>query len=337
MLRIFNFHQECVCFKKSSRNALDEMTQYFDDNEGCWLLGLETFGPWHGRFLHAAPSPHSPFGSLLFPPSGSLPSLYNVFVCSTNSGSVTCHQGLAPCSTAHYCPRTPLLQICVLSPSCRPGPCHKLVRPPSALLLPPTRWPGPLSAQRTMLPLTHYCPLTQRPPPAFGDKDEPKRCLHWLHLLDVDLSSTPTPGGATPTAWFVLSDGCGHVYLAAKSWQWHLFSPTHQFYTSHSSFKISAGPQMCTFGKSLLIREQTKTCTLPSSFILPGKSIYILFNKLSSTTKKEKKKSWLTDLVDSLLKLDSAGWRRLGTVALKEPGCSVKERVFVSIHKVVWE
>ena len=122
MLRILNFHQECVCFKNSSRNALDEMTQYFDDSEGCRLLGLETFGPWHGRFLHAAPSPHSPFGSLFFPPSGSLPSLYNVFVCSTNSGSVTCHQELAPCSAAHYCPRTPLLQICVLSPSCSRAP-----------------------------------------------------------------------------------------------------------------------------------------------------------------------------------------------------------------------
>lgn len=215
MLRILTFHQEYVCFKNSSRNALDEMTQYFDDNEGCWLLGLETSRPWRGRFLHAAPSRHGPLGSLLFPPSGSLPSLYNAFVCSTNSSSVTCHQGLAPCSAAHYCLRTPLLQICVLSSSCRPGPCHKLVRPPSALLLPPTRWPGPLSAQRTMLPLTHYRPLTQlplthyrpltqRPPTAFGDKDEPKRCLRWLYLLDVDLSSTPTPKGATPTAWDVL-------------------------------------------------------------------------------------------------------------------------------------
>lgn len=79
-----------------------------------------------------------------------------------------------------------------------------------------------------------------------------------------------------------------YMCLAATSWQWHLFSPMHQFYTSHSSFKVSAGLQMCTFGKSLLRREQTKVCTLPRSFTLPVKSIYIIFNKLLSTTKKKK-------------------------------------------------
>lgn len=78
-----------------------------------------------------------------------------------------------------------------------------------------------------------------------------------------------------------------YMCLAATSWQWHLFSPMHQFYTSHSSFKVSAGLQMCTFGKSLLRREQTKVCTLPRSFTLPVKSIYIIFNKLLSTTKKK--------------------------------------------------
>ena len=57
VLRILTFRQECLCFKNSSRNAFDEMTQYFDDNEGCWLLGLETFGPWGGAGFCTLPPP----------------------------------------------------------------------------------------------------------------------------------------------------------------------------------------------------------------------------------------------------------------------------------------
>lgn len=74
VLRMLTFHQECVCFKNSSRNALDERTQYFDDNEGCWLLGLETFQPWVGvqAFARCPLPPQSLWWPLLpalrFPP-----------------------------------------------------------------------------------------------------------------------------------------------------------------------------------------------------------------------------------------------------------------------------
>lgn len=97
------------------------------------------------------------------------------------------------------------------------------------------------------------------------------------------MGSTPTPKGATPTALFVLylppSDCCG----TCASQPHHDSDICSLLCTSFTQVTL-----LSKFGKSLLRREQTKVCTLPRSFTLPVKSIYIIFNKLLSTTKKKK-------------------------------------------------
>lgn len=187
------------------------MTQYFDDNEGCWLLVLETFGPWGGAgFCTLSPPtivplvasssrpqiPSHPFTMLLFHKQwfSYLPPGAGTLLCIT-----LLPQNPSPANlTVSWAPaagRAP-----VTNWSDHPQPCH----PPNGLAsVCPKNY-----AASSPLPTT-----SQWLPTAFGDKFEPKRCLSWLHPLDVDLGSTPTPKGATPTALFVLylppSDCCG--------------------------------------------------------------------------------------------------------------------------------
>lgn len=151
--------------------------------------------------------PSHPFTMLLFVPQ------IVVQLAATRGWRLALHHTTAPGPLS-------CKSDCVLSPSCRLGPCHKLVRPPSALQPPPARWPATVCpenyAATSPLPTT-----SQRLPTVFGDKNEPKRCLSWLHPLDADLGSTPTRKGSTPAALFVLylppSDCCGYMCLTAKS------------------------------------------------------------------------------------------------------------------------
>lgn len=114
------------------------------------------------RLLHAAPFPQGHYGLL---PSPALrfspPSPCTACPFSTNSDSVTCHWGWGLSLKRAAAPEPLFCKVrCVLSPSCRPGPCHKLVRPPTAWPLPPAQRPG-LCLPRELcchFPIAHHVP-----------------------------------------------------------------------------------------------------------------------------------------------------------------------------------
>lgn len=143
------------------------------------------------------------------------------------------------------------------------------------------------SAQRTMLPLHIHSPHPTYRLPPFEIRTNLENARVGYASSDIDLDSSPTPEEASHSAWLVfyllrvsspaIPDCCrGAVCLAAKLLIF-LFSYALVLHSCHFSFKIAAVPQMYAFGQIVLKTKQTST--QPSSSILPGKSIGIIFNK----------------------------------------------------------